>query len=146
MDAPHRSDDIVHATAISAKGRAALIIGPSGAGKSSLALQLIALGARLISDDRTVVTRKGDRVLTAPPDAIAGRIEARGVGLLSVDYDSDVPVALIVDLSQKETERLPQDHSYGLLGINFPCLWHAPSPHFAAAILLYLSQDIPPPP
>jgi HPr kinase/phosphorylase len=32
-----------------------LILGPSGAGKSTLALRLIAAGAQLVADDRTIV-------------------------------------------------------------------------------------------
>lgn len=145
MDASSHPDHIIHATAICANGRAALIIGPSGAGKSSLAVQLIALGATLVADDRTVLDRQGDRVLLRPPDTIAGLIEARGVGILSPPFESGVPVSLVVDLSQTETERLPKKRDYELLGIKFPCLLHAPSPHFAAAILLYLTQTIPPP-
>ncbi|MDX5349528.1 MAG: serine kinase, partial [Paracoccaceae bacterium] len=43
---------IVHATSVAVDGRGLLILGPSGAGKSSLALRLIALGARLVADDR----------------------------------------------------------------------------------------------
>ena len=43
-------------------GRGLLILGPSGAGKSALALQLIALGARLVADDRTDRDRARRRV------------------------------------------------------------------------------------
>lgn len=144
MDTPPPPDHIIHATTISVEGRAALIVGPSGAGKSSLALQLIAMGAHLVADDRTVLERQNDAILARPPDTIAGLIEARGVGLLSIEFDSAVPVALVVDLSRREAERLPEKRSYEVLGIKFPCLLHAPSPHFAASILLYLTQTIPP--
>ncbi len=47
----------MHATAVEINGRAKLICGRSGAGKSTLAAGLVGLGARLISDDLTVVTR-----------------------------------------------------------------------------------------
>lgn len=46
----------IHGSAVEINGRGYLICGPSGAGKSTLAAGLVALGARLISDDLTVVT------------------------------------------------------------------------------------------
>ncbi len=45
----------VHGTALDVEGRAVLICGRSGAGKSSLAANLVALGAKLISDDLSVL-------------------------------------------------------------------------------------------
>ncbi|MFK7836085.1 MAG: HPr kinase/phosphorylase [Sulfitobacter sp.] len=119
-----------------------MIVGASGAGKSSLALQLISLGATLISDDRTVLSRSGTALRASAPSAIAGMIEARGVGLLRVRHVDDIPIALIVDLDRTETTRLPSRHLYDLSGFTFPCLLNAPSPHFAAAILLYLKDSI----
>ena len=43
---------LLHGTAVSIDGCGLLILGPSGAGKSSLAIDMLALGAQLISDDR----------------------------------------------------------------------------------------------
>ena len=141
MTAPETSQ-IIHASTISHKGRAAVILGPSGAGKSSLALQLISLGAQLVSDDRTVLRRDGDILHADAPETIAGLIEARGVGLLRTQHIGGVPVALVIDLSLTESERLPHPHTHDLCGITFPCLHNAPSPHFAAAILLCLSGSV----
>lgn len=45
----------LHGTAVEIDGEAVLICGASGAGKSTLAAGLIALGARLISDDLSVI-------------------------------------------------------------------------------------------
>jgi len=67
---------VLHATAVAVGGRGLLILGRSGAGKSSLALQLIALGARLVADDRTRVTLGPAGLVASPPEAIRGRIEA----------------------------------------------------------------------
>jgi len=50
----------IHASAVEVDGLAFLIAGPSGAGKSSLAAGLIAVGARLVSDDLTVVWLRGN--------------------------------------------------------------------------------------
>lgn len=54
----------IHGSAVEIDGRGYLICGPSGAGKSTLAAGLVALGARLISDDLTGVT--GGQDGTAP--------------------------------------------------------------------------------
>lgn len=45
----------IHASAIELDGRAFLLAGPAGAGKSTLAAELLTAGARLISDDLTIV-------------------------------------------------------------------------------------------
>lgn len=133
-----------HATCIAVQEKAALILGPSGSGKSSLALQLIALGARLVSDDRTLLRLEDDVLLAQAPSSISGLIEARGVGLIRLDPVGPVPVSLIVDLARSEDKRLPHPHSREMLGITLPCLFNAPSPHFAAAILLSLTGSISP--
>ena len=132
----------LHATCVCVQDRGILILGASGSGKSSLALQLMALGARLVSDDRTILTPADAAVIATAPAPIAGLIEARGVGLIKVDAASSAKVALVVDLDQAETERLPQDHRHEVCGRDFPCLHHAPSPHFAAAILHYVAGGI----
>jgi serine kinase of HPr protein (carbohydrate metabolism regulator) len=50
---------LIHATSVAIDGRAVLLRGPSGAGKSDLALRLIDAGARLVSDDQSLLTRRG---------------------------------------------------------------------------------------
>lgn len=136
-----QSGTIVHASCVAIDGRAVLITGQSGAGKSSLALQLIAMGAGLVADDRTVLVRKGDALLADVPPAIAGLIEAREVGILRLAQAGPTPVALCVDLDCTETARLPQLHQSETLDITLPCLHKSDSPHFAAAVLLYLKGE-----
>src|SRR5580658_2542678 len=89
---------LVHATAVAIGGRAVLLRGPSGSGKSDLALRLIDAGARLVADDRSELWRAGDAILVRSPATIAGLIEARGVGILTVDPLPTARLALIVDL------------------------------------------------
>ena len=61
---------LVHATAVAIGGRAVLLRGPSGSGKSDLALRLIDAGAELVSDDQSLLERRGDTVVVrAPPTA-----------------------------------------------------------------------------
>ena len=50
---------MLHATTVALAGQGVLILGPSGSGKSGLALQLMAMGAELVADDRTIVTARG---------------------------------------------------------------------------------------
>ncbi|MEO1532556.1 MAG: serine kinase, partial [Pseudomonadota bacterium] len=47
--------DPLHASAVALGERGLLILGPSGAGKTRLALELVALGAELVADDRVIV-------------------------------------------------------------------------------------------
>ncbi len=128
----------LHATCVAVAGRGVLITGPSGSGKSSLALQLMATGAVLVSDDKTVLRRDGDTLIATPPATISGMIEARGVGILSVPHLDTVSVMLVVDMATLERARLPERHSTTLLDIKLPCLHKVDAPYFPAAIHTYL--------
>ncbi|MGC1495856.1 MAG: HPr kinase/phosphatase C-terminal domain-containing protein [Sulfitobacter sp.] len=134
--------EIIHATTVEIAGKAVLIIGPSGAGKSSLALQLMAMGAGLIADDRTQIVRQQDILIASVPSAIRGRIEARGVGLLRTNDVGPTPVALVVDLEQQEEQRLPKSHQHALLGVTLPCLHNANNTHFSAAIWISMQGSL----
>src|SRR3546814_964990 len=90
------SSEMLHSSTVSVNGRAVMIEGRSGSGKSDLALRLIDRGAKLVSDDYTIVRRKGKMLLASPPENIAGKIEVRGIGLVEMTHVSDLPVALVV--------------------------------------------------
>ena len=126
----------LHASCVAYDGRAVLILGKSGAGKSSLALQLLGLGCDLVADDQTPI----DPDLTARcPNAIAGKIEARGVGILAAPHVT-ATIALVVDLDTEETERLPAWHNLHLHDSNLPLLRKSNAIHFPFAILQYLKH------
>lgn len=129
---------IVHASTVAHGGRAVLILGPSGSGKSGMALQLMAMGAALVADDRTVLFRDGPLIRARAPAAIRGRIEARGVGILWAEPQEDAPLALAVDLGQQEDARLPPHREMTLLGVALPLLYRIDAPHFCAAVLQWL--------
>ena len=84
------SSETLHASTVAIDGRAVLIAGLSGSGKSDLALRLIDRGAVLVSDDYTVVSRAGDELTACAPTTIKGKMEVRGVGLMSIDRKSVV--------------------------------------------------------
>ncbi len=123
MSAPRRlSTETVHASTVAIDGRAVLITGPSGSGKSDLALRLFDRGFALVSDDQTIVRREGDRLIASAPHRIAGKLEVRGVGIIDVDTQNDVPVALLVELTS-DIERIPDDsRERPLLGVPLPLI------------------------
>lgn len=113
---------MVHATAVAIDRSAVLIIGKSGSGKSDLALRLIDRGAVLISDD--IVQVDGTAMpptLRAAPN-IVGKIEIRGVGVISVPHIEDISLRLVVNLDST-VERLPCDReTYSIAGFDIPAI------------------------
>ena len=130
--------DTVHATCVAIAKRGLLIIGPSGSGKSALALALMALGAKLVSDDRTILTNKAGIVVAKCPPAIRGLIEARGLGLIRAETLASAPVALVVDLGQTETHRLPPFQHTSLCGVTCDLVLGQQTPHFPSFLLAYM--------
>ncbi len=128
----------LHASCVAIAGRGLLILGPSGAGKSALALQLMAMGAELVADDRTLVSCEGDQLWGAAPAALKGLIEARFVGLLHAPSVAAVRLVLAVDLAHSETQRLPPYRSLALAGIDLPLVHKAAVDHFPFALLCYV--------
>ena len=127
---------ILHASTVALGARAVLILGASGAGKSSLALDLMSRGAVLVADDRTALAaRAGELVASCPSARIAGRIEARGVGILAAEALASAPVRLIVDLDREEPERLPPRRRREILGVSLPLLHGRSLPNLAPAIV-----------
>ena len=106
---------LIHATAVAWDGKAALLLGPSGSGKSDTALQLMAYGCDLISDDRVELWAEDRRLIAHAPPAIAGQIEARGFGILPTPYIQQAEVAFAVELSRDGEVRFPRITVYEVL-------------------------------
>ena len=130
--------EILHASAVAVDNKGLLIIGGSGSGKSSLALELIALGARLIADDTVIVTPKTeDAVWASVPETTQGLIEARGVGVLATSSQGAF-LSAVVDLDEIEKDRLPIRRDKLVAGVSLPLLYRVVSPSFASILLVYL--------
>jgi hypothetical protein len=112
-------DEIVHASCVAIGGRGVLLAGKSGAGKSDLALRLVDRGARLVSDDYTELRCLGETLLARAPATIAGKIEVRGIGIVELEAQADVPVCLYADLDER-AERLPEQRAIALAGRSVP--------------------------
>jgi serine kinase of HPr protein (carbohydrate metabolism regulator) len=145
----------IHATAIALGDRAALILGPPGSGKSDLALRCILQGAwiegrhctaALVADDQVIIEQSGGGLIARPPDAIAGRIEVRGVGIMKIPSVQGAEVVLAVELAEAASvARLPDPQpSMSLLRAEIPLVRVAPfetSTHLK--VLLALARGLP---
>lgn len=143
-DAPEPAPpELVHGTCVALGRTAALLRGPSGAGKSDLALRFLFLARRrpaaleppiLVADDQVLLVRNGGRLLTKAPDAIRGKMEVRGVGIIEVKSLVEADLALVVDLVPAQAiERLPEGgETTQLLGVAVPRIalfpWEASAP------------------
>jgi serine kinase of HPr protein (carbohydrate metabolism regulator) len=126
---PDPSPTTIHASAVLVGAQAVLIRGPAGSGKSRLVLSLLnasAAGllpfARLVGDDRVILEARHGRLLASPPNALAGLLEVRGLGLRRVPYEGLAAVGWVVDLAASGAERLPllEDRTTTIEGVILP--------------------------
>ncbi len=119
----------IHAGCVVIDEAGILIRGASGVGKSTLARTLLEKAeaggrfARLVSDDRTRLTAAHGRLIARPVPSIAGLIEIRGIGIVSMPYEPSSVVRLIVDLVETgKVPRLPDAEEIAecLCGIMIP--------------------------
>jgi len=114
---------LIHATAVAVLNAAApfggtieaavLLFGDSGSGKSDVALRLIAMGAKLVSDDQTVLFMNGRRLFADAPANLSGRMEIRGLGIIQIDSSPAAPVVLAVRLvADSAVARMPEPAFY----------------------------------
>ena len=126
-----------HASAVAFDGRGVLMTGSSGSGKSSLAIDLIAIGGVLVADDQVVIEAREEGIWLTAPEALSGKIEARGMGILQVP-SAPAWAALVIDMDKIETERLPPERAVSLAGVTLPLLHKVESQSFAAMLRAYL--------
>ncbi len=131
----------IHASCVVLGETGVLIRGPSGAGKSTLALRLMldpprALPeARLVADDRVLLCAEGADLVAQAPEALAGLIEVRHLGIRQVPHLFCGKVKIVIDLAAELAPRLPDaaDLTEILCGIKIQRL---PVPPGADAALL----------
>jgi HPr kinase/phosphorylase len=133
----------VHGTAIALGSEGILLRGASGAGKSDFALRLIDQGAHLVADDQTELRREGDNIIMSAPATIAGQIEVRGLGIISVPHLASAPLRLVVDLvPSADIERMPLPRDCRLLGCARPTIALAPFEASAPAKLRFALRSL----
>lgn len=88
----------IHASCVVMGGQGVLLLGPSGAGKSDLALRLMDRGARLVADDRCDIRHEDGHLHASAPEALAGLIEVRGLGIIARPFQPCARLALAVEL------------------------------------------------
>ena len=117
----------IHGTCVLVGGIGVLLRGPSGGGKSDVAVRLIDDGALLVADDQVQVRNDQGRLMATAPAPLAGLIEVRGVGILSVPTAPVAEIRLVVDLVAAEhVERLPEPETVTLLDRALPHLALSP--------------------
>jgi serine kinase of HPr protein (carbohydrate metabolism regulator) len=127
----NQSHLLLHGTCVSVGGDGVLILGEPGAGKSGLALRLIdepgygisglLLRGELVADDQVMVTREADRLMATAPAALRGKLEIRGLGIVSLATLPSAALALVVKLQDHPAiERLPDGRSFDILGLALP--------------------------
>lgn len=124
----------VHGTCVELAGTGVLLRGPPGSGKSDLALRLIDRGARLVADDRVDLRAAEGMLRARAPEPIAGRVEIRGLGIVTVPTVAEARLGLVVDLVEPAViERLPEAKTCTFLGIRVPLMQLASFEASAAA-------------
>lgn len=131
---------IVHGSMVAWPVGGVLILGASGSGKSGLALRLMAFGARLIADDRVLLTRRKGSLTARAPAPLAGLIEARGIGLLAVGAAQEAPVILAVDLDRAPAARMPQISAITYLGAQVQLIFGRGVPNLDSALTILMQN------
>lgn len=129
------SHELIHGTCVAFGPYAAVLRGASGSGKSDLALRFLALPAdgghapSLVADDQIFVEARGEALLASVPQAIAGKLEVRGIGIIGLPYVAEAELVLAVDLvAPQDVARMPPEpwEQTMIAGRSLPCIALAP--------------------
>jgi serine kinase of HPr protein (carbohydrate metabolism regulator) len=124
---------LVHGSCVAWPEGAVLLRGPSASGKSDLSLRLLDHGGQLVADDQVQLRREGEALMASAPASLAGLLEVRGIGILSVGCVALSRLSLVVDLVDEErVERMPEPLRAEFLGLSLPLVRLSPWPASAA--------------
>ncbi len=116
-------DMLLHGSCAASQGAGVLFLGPPGSGKSDLVLRLMQLGWALVADDQVSLREAEGTALATAPDALAGLLEVRGVGIFQNLPHGPAPLRLVVDLApQAAIPRLPEPCRFAVPGGSLPRL------------------------
>lgn len=135
---------LLHASCAALGGDAVILLGPPGSGKSDLVLRLIQDPAwRLVADDQVALDTTGGTLRAAPPAALRGMLEVRGVGILAGLPVAEPPPALRLAVHlvpRAAVPRLPDPACWRCAGVAVPAVsLHAPDASAPAKVALALA-------
>ena len=140
MKIPFDGSLIMHATCVDINGSGVLIIGHSGSGKSSLAINLLALGSKLVADDQCELVRKNNGCRVSKPVSLPKGIEMRGVGLVSVPMVNETNLDWVVNMDEAEKERMPPPRFTEIGGIRVPTVFGKDMDDLASRIYVLVNN------
>ena len=123
-------------------GSGVLIVGSSGSGKSSLAINLLALGSKLVADDQCELVKKNNRFSVSKPASLPNSIEIRGVGLVSVPMVVETSLDWVVNMDEAEKERMPDLRFTEIDGYKIPTIFGKNMDDLASRIYVLVSNTL----
>ena len=142
MKIPFNGSLVVHASCVDVNGSGVLIVGRSGSGKSSLAINLIALGSKLVADDQCELVRKNNSFRISKPASLPKSIEIRGVGLVSVPMVNETSLDWVVNMDEVEKERMPTPRFTEIGGFRVPTVFGKEMDGLASRIYVLASNAL----
>ena len=123
-------------------GSGVLIVGSSGSGKSSLAINLLALGSKLVADDQCELVKKNNRFSVSKPASLPKSIEIRGIGLVSVPMVVETSLDWVVNMDEAEKERMPDLRFTEIDGYKIPTIFGKNMDDLASRIYVLVSNTL----
>ena len=142
MKIPLNGSRIMHASCVDVNGSGVLIVGRSGSGKSSLAINLLALGSKLVADDQCELVRINNGFSISKPFSLPKRIEIRGVGLVSVPMVKETSLDWVVNMDEVEKERMPTPRFTEIGGFRVPTVFGKDMDDLASRIYVLVSNAL----
>jgi HPr kinase/phosphorylase len=128
---------LMHASCATRDGLGLLLTGAPGSGKSDLLLRLLDRGFSLVADDQVDIGADG---MARPPEALAGLLEVRGLGVMRLPFVGETRPVLVARLIAGAPPRLPEPSRDSGLGL--PAIAVDPRPASAAHVLALAFETV----